>query len=114
MSSRVYKGEIQEHNGKPQVSVYADNLLENFYTGPLTHKMLHSPDGFNWGYGGSGPEDLSRSLLWDVLAEEPDSFMCHDFTLAVVAKLPSDWELQESIIHAWVEEWNENNERANS
>lgn len=29
--------------------------------------MLHSPTGFNWGYGGSGPADLALSLLMDAL-----------------------------------------------
>jgi len=27
----------------------------------------HSPDGFNWGYGGSGPADLALSILADFL-----------------------------------------------
>lgn len=34
---------------------------------PLHHWVKHSPDGFAWGYGGSGPADLARSLLADAL-----------------------------------------------
>lgn len=30
---------------------------------PLPHIIKHSPDGFEWGYTGSGPADLSRCLL---------------------------------------------------
>jgi hypothetical protein len=30
---------------------------------PLKHLMYHSPDGFEWGYGGSGPADLARSMV---------------------------------------------------
>lgn len=31
----------------------------------LKHICLHSPDGFNWGYNGSGPADLALSILCD-------------------------------------------------
>lgn len=31
----------------------------------LTHHYRHSIDGFNWGYSGAGPSDLSRSLILD-------------------------------------------------
>jgi hypothetical protein len=36
-------------------------------TGRLEHIEKHSPDGFAWGYEGSGPADLARSLLIDAL-----------------------------------------------
>ena len=35
-------------------------------TTPLIHLMRHSPDGFEYGYGGSGPSDLARSIVGDV------------------------------------------------
>ncbi len=38
--------------------------------GPLRHVVRHSPAGFNWGYAGSGPADLARSLLLDVLGAD--------------------------------------------
>ena len=28
---------------------------------------LHSPTGFQWGYGGSGPADLALNMLYDYL-----------------------------------------------
>lgn len=31
----------------------------------LFHRVYHSPDGFEWGYGGSGPADLALSILYD-------------------------------------------------
>ena len=62
----------------------------------------HSPNGFNWGYGGSGPAQLALAILlqvthretalahyqafkWDVIAHLPDG----DFTLPVVTV--RDW-----------------------
>jgi len=32
---------------------------------PLKHIVKHSPDGMNWGYGGSGPSDTALSVLTD-------------------------------------------------
>lgn len=29
--------------------------------------VRHSPDGFQWGYGGSGPADLAANMLYDYL-----------------------------------------------
>jgi len=52
----------------------------------LPHIMYHSPDGFEWGYGGSGPSDLARSILYDVaglaVADRyyqlfKEKFLCH-------------------------------------
>ncbi len=34
----------------------------------LKHRIvLHSPTGFGWGYGGSGPADLALNMLFDYL-----------------------------------------------
>lgn len=43
--------------------------------GPLKHWVRHSPAGFSWGYGGSGPSDTARSLLLDAL-ETPWCLEC--------------------------------------
>jgi hypothetical protein len=39
---------------------------------PLTHYVKHSPDGFAWGYEGSGPADLARCILIDALTKLAD------------------------------------------
>lgn len=38
---------------------------------PLKHVIRHSPTGFEWGYGGSGPADLALSILTDYLHRAP-------------------------------------------
>lgn len=35
----------------------------------LRHHVRHSPTGFEWGYGGSGPAELARCILIDVLGD---------------------------------------------
>lgn len=39
---------------------------------PLQHVVVHSPTGFEYGYGGSGPADLALSILFDWRGVRPD------------------------------------------
>lgn len=66
----------------------------------------HSPTGFEWGYGGSGPAQLALALLAHVLGNERRALgLYQDFKWAVVANLPSSgWELTEDEILAKVRE----------
>ena len=48
----------------------------------------HSPTGFEWGYGGSGPAQLALALLADHLSDDERAVALHqDFKWAVVSKL---------------------------
>lgn len=49
---------------------------ENITMKPLEHIVRHSPDGFEWGYGGSGPAELARCILIDLLGEEAKCSQC--------------------------------------
>ncbi len=44
--------------------------------GPLPHVVRHSPDGLSWGYAGSGPADLARSLLLHALGADARCTPC--------------------------------------
>ena len=44
--------------------------------GLLPHWVKHSPDGFAWGYAGSGPAELARSVLIAVLGEHARCVTC--------------------------------------
>lgn len=49
----------------------------------------HSPTGFEWGYGGSGPAQLALALLAEHLGDNDRTLELHqEFKWAVVAKLP--------------------------
>jgi hypothetical protein len=43
---------------------------------PLRHVVRHSPTGFSWSYGGSGPADLALSLLVDALGHRATCRTC--------------------------------------
>lgn len=51
----------------------------------------HSPTGFCWGYGGSGPAQLALAILMDHLGDtERAKALYQDFKWKVIAKLPMD------------------------
>src|SRR5262249_44342873 len=54
----------------------------------------HSPTGFEWGYGGSGPAQLALALLADHLENDEEAVSVYqDFKQAVVANLGHSWKL---------------------
>jgi len=51
----------------------------------------HSPDGFSWGYGGSGPAQLALAVMLELAANEQEALSRYqDFKFEVIAKLPVD------------------------
>jgi len=71
---------------------------------PLWHIIVHSPDGFNWGYGGSGPADLALAILADLIGEEEARKHYQAFKWDFIAKLPQGkgWTLKEEQIRNWL------------
>lgn len=56
---------------------------------PRTDLANHSPDGFNWGYGGSGPAQLALALCADALQDDARARGIYQrFKFMVVAKWP--------------------------
>jgi hypothetical protein len=49
----------------------------------------HSPSGFEWGYGGSGPAQLALAILADHLGNDQQALNLYQrFKWAVIAELP--------------------------
>lgn len=49
----------------------------------------HSPDGFNWGYGGSGPAQLALAILLFVGIPDEDALRLYqNFKWDFIARLP--------------------------
>lgn len=62
---------------------------------PLRSELVdHSPD-FEWGYGGSGPSQLSLALLADATKDDTKAIALHDaFKWEVISRLPQEgWQL---------------------
>lgn len=94
---KIYKGRrlYPEQGTISNVAVTVDNQ-------PLKHRVYHSPDGFNWGYGGSGPADLVRSILWEHLGKEPSHSLCQDFKFHFVSGWKDEWEITSEEIQNWI------------
>ena len=69
----VYHG-YRDHTGTALIEV---QTLDGQILGTVRHVVLHSPDGLNWGYGGSGPADCARSLLIAALGDAAACPTCH-------------------------------------
>lgn len=66
---------------------------------PLPHVVRHSPDGFEWGYAGSGPSDLALSILEHAGV---DTDFYQDFKQELVASMPhEEWQLAQNDVKVW-------------
>lgn len=89
-----YRGH-RDITGKCFIEVIAD---QTEIGRPLAHRVRHSPDGFEWGYEGSGPADTARSLLAEHLGYVPCMAVYQRFKRKVVAVMPPTWELEEATL----------------
>lgn len=66
----------------------------------------HSPDGFSWGYGGSGPAQLALAILLAFNVSKQTTQMLHQsFKWDIIARLPqSDFELEDKKVRDWISE----------
>lgn len=108
---KTYRGSRQR-DGRLWKAVV--KVLEGDSWRPLHHVCVHSPDGFEWGYGGSGPADLALSIVCDHLSPDfqidPSDFnlfgnneiatrawaLHQKFKFRVVAGFDVEWQLPES------------------
>ena len=67
----------------------------------------HSPDGFAWGYGGSGPSQLALALAADVLRDDERALSIYQpLKWSIVSRLAQDdpWVLTSDAILSAIEE----------
>ena len=66
----------------------------------------HSPSGFNWGYGGSGPAQLALAILLEVCNDETAAQMFYqEFKWQFIATLPdNEWTIPFDAIDEWITE----------
>ena len=65
----------------------------------------HSPDGFAWGYGGSGPAQLALAFLLEATTEDEAKKYYQDFKFNIISAISQkDFELPASKIYEWLEE----------
>jgi Family of unknown function (DUF6166) len=98
--NRVYRG--RRLHGEANVTVDG----REFDPRPSRRVWNHSPDGWNWGYGGSGPAQLALGILLDLgLPEEVAVALHQSAKWRFVAPLPqdADWQLGGAEVCDWIE-----------
>lgn len=101
---KIYKGR-RIHPEQETASDVIVTVEEGRKETPLKHHVYHSPTGFCWGYGGSGPADLALSILWDFFGAEPITEMYMDFKWNYVAIWEAEWQINSEEIGNWVNKW---------
>jgi hypothetical protein len=84
-----------------QVVVVDPSNPDRSYLLPPRHDLRnHSPDGFEFGYAGSGPSQLALALLADALGDdERAERLYQDFKFKVITRLEGDrFEISEDDI----------------
>ena len=95
LETRYFGKRVSKPGGQP---VYKQLLPDGEPTqlSPAASQKLrnHSPDGFEWGYCGSGPAQLALALLLD-LTGNPDLALDHyqDFKFRYVASWGKEWSI---------------------
>ncbi len=98
---KVYRGRREPDGCIVEVLERGHKLNRTYLLDPRNDLVNHSPTGFEWGYGGSGPAQLSFALLLDHLGEkqlERVQETYQHFKFAVIAGLGSNWELPQNQI----------------
>lgn len=63
----------------------------------------HSPDGFSWGYSGSGPSQLALGILLEETDQANAEHLYMDFKWAITSNLPEkSWSLTSEEIQNWL------------
>jgi hypothetical protein len=80
--------------------------LDGHYLDPKPSQKYHnhSPDGFNWGYGGSGPAQLALAIILKLTGKH-DGYQ--DFKFKFIANLPqnTDFDVEFNFMEIMDEIW---------
>jgi hypothetical protein len=91
MTDKFYVGR-REPDGKCRVVIDGTTRLKL-----RLDLASHSPTGFEWGYGGSGPAQLALAILADALGDDKAALALHQaFKFKVIGALRRDqaWRLE--------------------
>lgn len=87
---KIYRG---HRDGQDVALIEVKDAPEVAVGRPIVHHVRHSPTGFEWGYGGSGPADTARCILIDYLGHDVAPLVYQRFKAMVVQDLGPEFEL---------------------
>lgn len=67
--------------------------------------MSHSPGGFEWGYGGSGPAQLALAILSQLVDDDLAKKLHQLFKADVICKIENNraWSIDSGYVKQWVQ-----------
>ncbi|MAH46895.1 hypothetical protein CMI37_13780 [Candidatus Pacearchaeota archaeon] len=85
------------------VQIIEDGKTRELDAAPSQAIVNHSPDGFNWGYRGSGCAQLALAILLDAI-EDPNTARTYyqDFKDIFVSGWDDHWAMPEVAIRNWL------------
>lgn len=106
--NRIFQGFAQTNPFSREVLIIDENLTAKILRPERSQAVKnHSPDGFNWGYAGSGPAQLALAMLLEVTNDEAKALAHYQkFKFQVIAAISSqetNWEIEENKIVVWLE-----------
>ncbi|GAI26575.1 unnamed protein product [marine sediment metagenome] len=100
---KTYTGKLNAGGvGGQVIMVDEDGTRRQHSPYPLPHIVRHSPDGFNWGYSGSGPADTALSILTDCVGRDVANAFYQKFKSEFVASWGDSFEITEKEIKDWL------------
>lgn len=101
IGKRLMRGEI----GVGVFVVWRDEGGGDEVLDPRNDLVNHSPDGFEWGYGGSGPSQLALAIVADVAGDAAALDLYQAFKADVIAGLdPAGFALTAGEVRAKLDE----------
>lgn len=91
MATRNRRYVLERDRHGCHVSVFPDNGAHPYDLWAEHERHFgakHSPTGFEWGYGGSGPAETARAIVSDFLGREAQPDEYQPFKWAHIAGLP--------------------------
>ena len=107
--NRIFEGFAQTDPFSREVLIIDENRSVRILKPERSQTVKnHSPDGFNWGYTGSGPAQLALAILLEVINDEAKALAHYrDFERQAIAAIKSqetNWEIEENKILEWLAE----------
>lgn len=104
-ADRLYEGWRENGEAGPGIVKVTDQGRSPRKLDPRHDLRNHSPDGFQWGYGGSGPAQLALALVADATGDDELAQRTYQrLKFKVIAALGGSWRVTAADIVAIVSE----------
>lgn len=102
---KIYTGK-KPNLGPCDIFIIEDGNKKILDPSPSQKLYNHSPDGFNWGYNGSGPAQAALGILLDCVGRQAALFFYQQFKFEFVAGWGDGFTISEKIIKKWIKTLN--------